>query len=406
MIRPILLSVLTAISLVAMAGAGTAQGLFSPAIVVDDTVITNFELQQRVQLLKLLRAPGDPDRNARDQLIEDRLKLSAATAAGIEITEEDVEFGMEEFAARANLTAEEFVNGIGEAGVDEQTFRDFVRSGVAWRELVRARFAGQVQVNDDEVDRALSATGGGVGGVRVLVSEIIIPAPPDRAEEAQALASELSQINTLPEFAVAARQYSASASRAQGGRLSWVPITRLPPVLRPLILGLAPGEVTEPIPIPNAFAVFQLRAIEETGVEEPEIAAIEYALYYIGDGQSDGGRAEARKITDRIDTCDDLYGVNLGQPEERLERITLPPSEIPGDIALELAKLDKHEISTDLTRNNGGTRVLLMLCGRTPALVEDEARDQFVAALRNQRLSSLANGYLEQLRADARIEVR
>ena len=36
----------------------TAQALFSPAIKVNDEVITWFELQQRAQLLLVLQAPG------------------------------------------------------------------------------------------------------------------------------------------------------------------------------------------------------------------------------------------------------------------------------------------------------------------------------------------------------------
>ena len=44
-----------------------------------------------------------------------------------------------------------------------------------------------------------------------------------------------------------------------------------------------------------------------------------------------------------------------------------------------------------------------MLCGRTPALAEDADRDQIGLALRNRRLSSYADGYLEQLRSEARI---
>jgi peptidyl-prolyl cis-trans isomerase SurA len=45
-----------------------------------------------------------------------------------------------------------------------------------------------------------------------------------------------------------------------------------------------------------------------------------------------------------------------------------------------------------------------MLCGRTPAL--DDAQpsiDDLTGFIRNQRIQSLADGYLEQLKAEARI---
>ena len=174
-------------------------------------------------------------------------------------------------------------------------------------------------------------------------------------------------------------------------------------MLRPIVLGLAPGEVSDPIPIPNAIALFQLRDIEEAGYTPPTYSAIEYAAYYLPGGRSETTLAQARVLESRVDRCDDLYGVAQGQPAEVLERQTLPPSEIPTDIAFELSKLDPGEVSTALTRSNGQTLVFLMLCGRTAEVNEDVDRDQFVLGLRNQRLDSLAQSYLSQLRADARI---
>ena len=73
---------------------------------------------------------------------------------------------------------------------------------------------------------------------------------------------------------------------------------------------------------------------------------------------------------------------------------------------MELAKLDKHEVSTNLTRSNGQTLVFLMLCGRVPQLSEDVDRDQIELGLQNRRLQSFADGYLEQLRSEARIVVK
>ena len=109
--------------------------------------------------------------------------------------------------------------------------------------------------------------------------------------------------------------------------------------------------------------------------------------------------ARARALAGRVDSCDDLYGVNRKGPPERLARNTLPVGEVPADIARELANLDEGEISINLTR--GDNLLLLMLCGRTPALEEAPDREAVRRALLNQRLSSYGDGYLAQLRADA-----
>src|SRR6056297_2478131 len=98
------------VSGIAAAPAGTAaQGLFDPVITVNDSVITRYELKQRTRLLSVLNAPGDPAKLAREQLIEERLKMGAAEQSGLELSEEGVLAGLKEFAGRGNMQPDEFI---------------------------------------------------------------------------------------------------------------------------------------------------------------------------------------------------------------------------------------------------------------------------------------------------------
>ncbi|MGC3936780.1 peptidylprolyl isomerase [Roseobacter sp. EG26] len=395
----------TAICLVmglALGKPALAQGLFDPVILVNDDVVTEYEVEQRELFLRLLNAPGANREAVIESLVDERLRAQAVEASGLELTPEGIETGLEEFAARANMNKDEFISALQDSGVSEESFRDFVEVGIAWRDLIAARFGGRVQVSEDEIDNALGSAGG-TSGIRVLVSEIIIPAPPENRDEVEEIAKLIAASESEGQFSEFAREYSATASRDAGGRLPWQELSKLPPVLRPLILALAPGEVTDPISIPEAVALFQLRAIEETGAPTREYAAIEYAAYYIPGGRTDAALSKAAKLREDVDVCDDLYGVAQGQPEEVLERGTKTPSEIPQDIAIELSKLDPNEVSTALTRANGETLVFLMLCGRTSAVNEEVAREDVANALRSSRLNAYADSLLDQLRADARI---
>ncbi len=379
----------------------SAQNLFAPVAKVNESVVTEFEVQQRQRFLEVLNAPGATREGALTSLIDERLRNEAVAEAGIELTPQGIEDSLAEFASRADLSTEEFTQTLGQSGVSRETFRDFVVNSVGWRELVRARYASRVQITDAEINRALGETQG--SGVRVLVSEIIIPAPPQQAARVNALAEQISQSKSTAEFSNYASRYSATASRGRGGRLPWQNLTDLPPSLQPLILNLAPGEVTDPLPIPNAVALFQLRDIEETIVAAPTYSEIEYAAYYIPGGRTEPALAQAAQIRGRIDTCDDLYGIAKGQPAEVLERVKKAPSDIPQDVAIELSKLDTGEVSTTLTRANGQTLMLLMMCGRTAAANASASREDVTNALRQERLTGYAEQLLEQLRADARI---
>ncbi|UWR41849.1 peptidylprolyl isomerase [Phaeobacter inhibens] len=378
-----------------------AQGLFAPAVTVNDAVVTNYELQQRARFLTLLRDPGDPQKKAREDLILDRLKLDVLAQAGIEPTEEEIVEGMTELAGRANLSLQEFLNVLGQNGVAPETLRDFTRVGIAWREYVAARYLAQARPSEEEIDRAMGLAGS--GGVEVLLSELIMPINAQNAAQVEDIAQQVSRITTTGAFSQAAQQYSATATRQSGGRLPWMPLTNLPPQLQQVVLGLRPGEVTAPLPLDGAVALFQLRDLRETSGAAPSYAAIEYAAYYLPGGRTPEALAAGTKVANAIDTCDDLYGVAKDQDPSVLDRETLAPAEIPQDIAIELAKLDPNETSLALTRNNGQTLMLLMLCGRTAEVNAEASRESVGNALTQQRLGAFADSLLEQLKADARI---
>ena len=379
-----------------------AVAQFAPVIVINDAVVSEFEIDQREAMLRVFRTPGDLQQVARDQLIEDRLKLEALNAAGLRITPEGLRGAMGEFSARENMDVDQFIAVLGQAGVAEETFSDFVRVNVSWRDYIRSRFGDRAQVSEAEIDQALRQSSGSAG-IEVLLNEIIIAAPPPRAASALATAQRIAQLTSTSAFEAEARRVSALPSRTRGGRLDWLPITNYPAGLRGLLLDLAPGQVTAPIPITDGVALFQMRGLREINQVAPEPAAIEYAAFYIAGGLTDRALREAQSIDNRVDTCDDLYGVAQGLPEDRLQRDVLPPADIPTDVAMILATLDTGETNYSLTQANGETLVFLMMCGRTPVLGEGVDRETVRNQLRSQRLANYADALLADLRAAATI---
>ncbi|OIQ27183.1 MAG: peptidylprolyl isomerase [Alphaproteobacteria bacterium MedPE-SWcel] len=402
---------LVALSLSFIAGAplspSAAQGLFAPAIVVNEDVITTYELEQRALFLSVLgSAQGDPVEAARKDLIEDRLKRSVMAEVGLTLSDEEVTEGMRELAGRANLPLEDFLARLQQSGVAPETVRDFSSAGLGWREYVRARYLARARPTEEEIDRAMGSAGS--GSVQVLLSEIILPVDQTNAVQVEELATQIADVKTSEAFAASAAQFSASDSRLDGGRLPWMPLTRLPPQLQEVVLALEPGEITRPLPLPGAVALFQMRGLREVDGRSARFAAIDYATYRIPGGRSAAALARAAEVRDAIDTCDDLYGIAKDQDPAVLVRGSVAPADIPQDIALELAKLDAGESTADITRDNGQTLLLVMLCGRTSEInaTQEDARLTVANALVQQRLNALADSLVEQLRANARIELR
>jgi peptidyl-prolyl cis-trans isomerase SurA len=381
---------------VALVGPALAQDMFATRLYVNDRAITEYEVAQRILFLRVLRAPGNPEEEALKDLIDDRLRQTEAERLGLKLTEEETLAGMTEFAARANLTPEQFIEELAKVGISAETFRDFVSSGLLWRQAVRARFLGQVPISENDVDRALEATAR-PRALQVLASELVIPAPEGQEAAALAQAQELSDsLSGEAAFAAAARRLSAAPTAGAGGRLDWLPLANLPATIGQKILGLDAGEVSDPISVPGAVVLFLLRDVAEDQSAEPISVSVEWAEFLVPDSAE-----EIARIRAAADECNDLYGQANGLPEDRLTITKGPLGDVPGDVALELAKLDPGETSVALTR--GGYRRLLMLCGREQVVEPPPTRDQVREQVINQKLEGMAEGYLEELRAAAYI---
>lgn len=423
-------SSLIALALMALAlpanGVRAQEGLFAPAIYVNDEVITGFELDQRIQFLNLLRFPGDVVAEAEKGLIEDRLRLGAARSLGISVSEEEIQAGMAEFASRANLEVEQFLDAIAQGGVETESYRDFVRAGIIWRTLVRARFAQTVTITPAEIDREISTDRGRGAGPRVLLSEIILPARPGGMGVAMAQAEDLKEtITSDSSFAAAAKANSVAVSRDNGGRIDWMPLTNLPPQVRGALAEVGQGQIVGPIVIPGGVGLFQLRGLQDGSPEVPAGAVVhDYALLHLAPGEDAG--SEIARLRQRADTCDDLFTAARQLPPQQLARHKALRGQVPAQILTALDRLDPNEM-TLVQRSGGGTSVL-MLCGRNASIAADHinpavgfvtppegtlsvveglgfglgpARDQVREEILNRRLAQIAEAYLAELKADA-----
>ena len=377
-----------------LVGIVTAQSLFDPVVSINGAVITEYELNQRVRFNHFLEQTGKNIGKARDDLINDRLKVSAGRRAGIELSQDNLEQSMVDFANNSSRSLEELLSLIAQNGVDAQTFRDFVKSGVIWRKLVRSQFAGRGVPSEAEIDRA-TASVGPQGGLRVLMSEIVIAASPQQAVTAKRLADKLSKITSITEFSQKATEFSAAPTRVNGGKLEWTTLNDLPAALAPIVAALRPGQVTPPLNIPNAIVLLQLRAVEETAATAKILVKIEYAFL-------SGPTTSIQIVAKNSDTCDDLYGLVKSKPELRLSIQSQKPSDIKRDKAVRIALLDKDEKSI-LPTAEEKISDMVMLCKRVYAISENASRAEIIQNLRLARLNSLADGYLAELRANADI---
>lgn len=174
--------------------------------------------------------------------------------------------------------------------------------------------------------------------------------------------------------------------------MNWATLESLPDEVRGVIGALAPGQISRPIEIENAVAIFLLRELEQVQAGTEETILVDYALFIV-----EGGPSEAAVVAANVDVCEDLYGAAKGLPEDRLTRASVPTAQLPADIRAEVASLDENETSLALTRS--GQATVLMLCERKPGAENTVDLEIIGNRLLNTRLTTTALHYLTELRA-------
>ena len=372
------------------------KSLFAPVIHVNNSVITKFELDQRTKFVAALKFTGNHSELAQTQLIEERLKQSEAQKLNISASDVEIEDALTRFASRANLTVKEFNKELKRIEIYPDTFRSYVETEVIWQKLVNKKFGAQSSVSNLQLQRAKSISKF-EDTIQVLLTEIIIPFSKHDLSEKESLASLLKQIKSTEEFSNAAQKYSKAPTAAVGGRVKWQNFDRLPGIIKPLILGLSPGQVTEPIMLTEAIALFQLRDIREIKTDRTQLELLDFIkvksdLKYLS------------FVQDNFHNCSDLEAIIGDRTKVTLTRIKLLSDKIPNTLVSVLDNLDQNESKIIIA---DGKSQLVIMCERNSQLNSTaQTLEQDKNVLQTNRLKHLARSFLETLKDNARIVIK
>ena len=293
----------------------------SVAAVVNDSIVTTFDVRQRMKLMLIsagqrlpMEALPQLQQQAMRDLIEEKLKLQETAKFELEIGEDEIRNEIAAMAAQSNLSHDQLVSMLEGEGISVNSLRDQIRSSIAWPQLVQGRFRDRIRVNDDEIENTLSRMREDVSKEQFLISEICIPVN-DPSQVQQLYQGGLQLIDQMRRgvpFAVVAQQFSACTTAAVGGDLGWVRSGELPRELDDAVRTLPAGSVTNPIPSEGALMILAVRDKREAVVAgEPT-----FTLAYANADAAIGNNA-ARRAFDELSTADACSGrtlrVDLGE---------------------------------------------------------------------------------------------
>ena len=375
---------------------------FDPAIIVNESIISKFEVSQRVMLLNILRINGNINEKAKDELINAKLIEEFVKKYDLDVSRNIIEDGITELANQFNLNKNDFLFETGKIDISREAIEAIVRDRILLKEVVQYKFANRAQIEEDEIDAYIM---NGSAFLNVKLSEIVLPFKFDTKNEvyntALALKDRLLEGIT---FESIAKTYSRSPSAPSGGELDWISIDQIPIEIANILLTTEKNSIIGPKVYDSVINLYKLIDIQEVPLFNDTRIILDFVeLLY--SKESEINSHALTLIFENNNNCLNLK-FELEKYEALKSNIThtsLEQTNIPMEKFEVLENLDAGEASV-LKYQNGDLN-FLMLCSRQQKISKSD-RYKAQQYLFSQRLSSLADGFLADLKAEAKIIYR
>jgi peptidyl-prolyl cis-trans isomerase SurA len=387
--------------------------------VINGYVITGTDIDQRVALVtaasespiaedELLRLRVQVLRN----LIDETLKIQAATASELEVRAEEVEQTYQQLAAQ-NFGSEpkkmdEYLISIGSSAA---SLKRQIEGEIAWENLLRRNITPFVNVSADEVNDVLKRLNEAKGTDEYRLGEIYLSSTAENRAQVLANAQQImQQLQQGGSFVAYARQYSEATTAVVGGDLGWVRLGQLPPQLATAARSMQTGQLQGPIEIPGGFSILYLINKRQVLSADPNEAILSLKQISIsfpaGITQADAEAKVAQFATfvEGLRSCADADAGAAAVGAEVVTNDQIKAGNLPEQLRAIILNLQIGQATPPFGGAQEGVRVL-MLCGRDdPA---DAGAPTFAAVMdqiEEERVNKRAQRFLRDLRNDAYIE--
>lgn len=384
-------------------GAG-AQNPFAPVAIVNDEIITAFDVDQRQRLLALAGNRMDAN-SVLERLINDALRLQEAARGGLRVPDIEIQKAVAAVAGRSNVSVDGLRQNLAQQGIQLATLEQQLRAEIVWAELVRDRYKSRIAISDAEIDAELGRSASSGTLVEYRLSEILVPAPNDEAA-LKAMTQQIYADIRASSFADVARRISRAPSAPQGGDVGWVPETSLTPTMAQVVGRMEVGQVSAPVLSDGGVRLVQLVDSRVAGATQTlfELQQLVVPVSRTADQASaDAALRRAEELRSQMTSCDQIAKLKAGLGPSSGDLGKLTANRIPGPLRHAVIALQVGEVTPPVRSNEGFH--LVMLCGKSGGANEAE-RERIRNRLIEERLARAAEGMLDELRRSAVIDRR
>ncbi len=391
----------------------SAQDTLRAAIIVNDEAISELELVMRLRLALVssgLRESPETVERLRPQvirtLVDELLQQQEARRLNLVVDEEQVRQTFARIAQNNNLTPEQLADALRGSGILPAYLADQIRAQLTWQLVVQRRLRPEVNISAEEIDEAVARLEATKDQPQRLLAEIFLNVDNiTQEEEVRAQAQQLrDEIAKGASFQAVARQFSQSASAANGGDLGWVEPGQLPEDLETALQALKPGDLSQPIETLSGFYIILIRdqRLAPENVVTVSLKQVVFAIKERTRNELERAAGKAAQAAASITGCGDVEEVAERMGADAATDLgSIALQDLPGNLRNAVNSLAIGQASPPV-EVQGGVATIVLCDKQDGGINRQRVEDRLV----NEKLEGLARRYMRDLRRDANVEVR
>jgi len=128
---------------------------FNVAVEVNDQIITNYEISQRIKMLETFGAKSVSKKQVINSLINERLFTYSAIELEALPNDSEIDKGLDDFAKRGNLNKKDLLAYLDSRNVSQETLIAYITAGLTQRKVIQKKFVNNIIISQGDVASAI-----------------------------------------------------------------------------------------------------------------------------------------------------------------------------------------------------------------------------------------------------------
>jgi len=132
-----------------------SSNTFNVAVEVNDQIITNYEISQRIKMLETFGAKSVSKKEVINSLINERLYTYSAIELEALPNNSEIDKGLDDFVKRGNLNKKDLLAYLASRNISQETLDAYITAGLTQRKVIQKKFVNNIIISQGDVASAI-----------------------------------------------------------------------------------------------------------------------------------------------------------------------------------------------------------------------------------------------------------